>query len=208
MAIKIIVDGKNVLIPRGYGIAPRKTPFAVDYTLLCTMMTTPGLTVFYVDPETNALTKVTRENAKKIYKEGEEKLEKIRKGNVGKVITEKPIEIDIPKKEVRAEENTDEDTDEDDEDTPSASNSTPPATSENTDNVQDETANQDKPNEESKETVNTPPAEETTDNGFDFTPIIKPDEEDIKPAAPIEPPLYSNQNNNHWKPKHGNNRRN
>lgn len=54
------------LIPRIGVLAPRLEPFKADRTLIATIMSTPGLTVNFVNPETNATTKLTRQNMDRI----------------------------------------------------------------------------------------------------------------------------------------------
>lgn len=64
--LKIQVLGKG-LIPRGYGLAPRVNPFPADLTLIGTILNTNGLTVNYLNPETNKMCPLTKENLKKVY---------------------------------------------------------------------------------------------------------------------------------------------
>jgi len=71
--IPIRVLGRG-LIPRGYGIAPRMNPFMADLTLVSTIMSTPGLIVEYLNPDSGKSVKLTRENYQKIYKKHEEGL--------------------------------------------------------------------------------------------------------------------------------------
>lgn len=68
--LKIQVLGKG-MIPRGYGLAPRKEPFYADLTLIATIIQTNGLTVNYVNPETGELKPLTRTNLTTIYKKYE-----------------------------------------------------------------------------------------------------------------------------------------
>ena len=62
------------LIPRGYGLAPRKEPFPADPTLIQTLLNTRGLIVEYVNPQTRKSTLLTRDNYQKIYKHHMEKV--------------------------------------------------------------------------------------------------------------------------------------
>ena len=64
--IKIQVLG-NGLIPRGYGLAPRTEPFAVDYTVARLILVTKGLTVNFVNPETKVLSPLTKSNIKDVF---------------------------------------------------------------------------------------------------------------------------------------------
>ena len=64
--LKIQVFGKG-LIPRGYGLAPRKNPFPADYVLIGTILNTPGLSVKYINPETGVPADLTKSNLKKIW---------------------------------------------------------------------------------------------------------------------------------------------
>lgn len=66
--LKITVEGKG-LIPRGLGIAPRRTPFAADLPLIGTIMATPGLKVKYLNPIDNKLKPLTPSSLKAIYKQ-------------------------------------------------------------------------------------------------------------------------------------------
>lgn len=68
--LKIQVLGKG-LIPRGYGIAPKKTPFPADLTLIGIILSTPGLKVNFLNPETNVFSPLTRENYQRTYKKYE-----------------------------------------------------------------------------------------------------------------------------------------
>lgn len=64
--LKIQVNGKG-MIPRGFGLAPRKEPFAADLTLIGTILNTKGLTVKFVNPETGKFQDLTKANVKKIW---------------------------------------------------------------------------------------------------------------------------------------------
>ena len=64
--IKIQVLGKG-MIPRGYGLAPRLEPFYADLTFINTILSTPGLTVRYLNPVTMQFGDIDRKNVKRIY---------------------------------------------------------------------------------------------------------------------------------------------
>ena len=65
--LMIQVNGTG-MIPRGYGLAPRKEPFAAsDIHLINLILNTKGLTVNFVNPETNQLQSVTNKNLKQIW---------------------------------------------------------------------------------------------------------------------------------------------
>ncbi len=64
--LKIRVLGKG-LIPRGYGLAPRKDPFPADLTLISTILHTPGLEVHMLHPGDGHDIKVTTSNVKKLW---------------------------------------------------------------------------------------------------------------------------------------------
>lgn len=64
--VKIQVFGQG-LIPRGYGIAPRKTPFEADLSLIKTIMTTPGLKVHLINPANQKSVEVTHSNVERLY---------------------------------------------------------------------------------------------------------------------------------------------
>ena len=66
MSLKIQVLGKG-LIPRGYGLAPRKDPFNADLTLIQTILSTPGLIVNYIRPEDNKPVALDRNNLKRVW---------------------------------------------------------------------------------------------------------------------------------------------
>lgn len=64
--LKIQVLG-NGLIPRGYGLAPRKDPFQADLTLIRTILSTAGLKVNMIHPETNRPVEITNQNLKRMW---------------------------------------------------------------------------------------------------------------------------------------------
>lgn len=71
--LNIIVLGSG-LIPRGYGIAPRRAPFAADLKLIKLIVDTANLKPCMIHPETGATVPLTASNCDKMYKlYGEEK---------------------------------------------------------------------------------------------------------------------------------------
>lgn len=85
--LKIQVLGKG-LIPRGYGLAPRKDPFNADLTLIGTILNTSGLSINFLHPEDNRLIPLTKSNLKRIwdtYSNMEYKTEKSKEVNVNNV---------------------------------------------------------------------------------------------------------------------------
>lgn len=64
--LKIQVLGRG-MIPRGYGLAPRLEPFPADFTLITTIMSTPGLNVNMIHPETGRVVPLTNQNVKRMY---------------------------------------------------------------------------------------------------------------------------------------------
>lgn len=62
--LKIQVLGKG-LIPRGLGLAPRKEPFMADFTLIATILSTPGLKVNMLHPEDGHAIELTNSNLKR-----------------------------------------------------------------------------------------------------------------------------------------------
>ncbi len=64
--LKIQVLGKG-LIPRGMGLAPRKNPFFADFTMISTILATPGLQVNYLNPETNTMQSLTPKNLQRVW---------------------------------------------------------------------------------------------------------------------------------------------
>lgn len=65
-SLKIQVLGRG-MIPRGYGLAPRKNPFSADYYLIATILSTPGLSVKYINPETGVPTDLTKSSLKRVW---------------------------------------------------------------------------------------------------------------------------------------------
>lgn len=65
--LKIQVNGRG-LIPRGYGLAPRKDPFmANDINLIGLILNTSGLSVKYVNPSNGRLEDLSKKNLKKVW---------------------------------------------------------------------------------------------------------------------------------------------
>lgn len=64
--LKVQVLGKG-MIPRGYGLAPRLEPFPADFTLITTIMSTPGLSVNMIHPENGRVVPLTNQNVKRMY---------------------------------------------------------------------------------------------------------------------------------------------
>ena len=65
--LNIQVNGYG-MIPRGYGIAPRKEPFPVtDLYFINLILNTHGLSVKFVNPDTNKLEDLNKNNLKKIW---------------------------------------------------------------------------------------------------------------------------------------------
>jgi hypothetical protein len=79
--LKIQVLGKG-LIPRGYGLAPRKEFFKADLSLIQIILTTPGLKVNMLSPVDGKIIPVTRENVKKLW-------DKYRSDRIQNVVVEK-----------------------------------------------------------------------------------------------------------------------
>lgn len=69
--LKIQVLGKG-LIPRGLGIAPRKEPFYADFTLICTILKTPGLIVNMIHPDGRSI-RLTNANCKSMFEKYRDK---------------------------------------------------------------------------------------------------------------------------------------
>ena len=64
--LNIIVLGSG-LIPRGYGIAPRKNPFQADLKLIKLLIDTNGLKPCFINPDTKAAVPLTAANCEKMY---------------------------------------------------------------------------------------------------------------------------------------------
>lgn len=64
--LEVIALGSG-LIPRGHGIAPRKTPFKVDRKTLKLFTETPGLQIYAINPETGAKVRLDASNYSKQY---------------------------------------------------------------------------------------------------------------------------------------------
>jgi hypothetical protein len=71
--LPIIVKGSG-LIPRGHGIAPKLFPFPATMQHIYLILSTRGLSVEFVDPDTNAHIPINRTNLQKIYESYQEKL--------------------------------------------------------------------------------------------------------------------------------------
>ena len=57
----------NGLIPRGHGIAPKKEPFPADLRLIGIILSTGGLKVNFVHPDSGKLIPLNRENYQDMY---------------------------------------------------------------------------------------------------------------------------------------------
>ena len=64
--LKIQVLGRG-MIPRGYGLAPRKEFFNADLNLIGTILMTPGLKVNMLNPEDGKIIQVTNSNLKTLW---------------------------------------------------------------------------------------------------------------------------------------------
>ena len=64
--LQIQVLGRG-LIPRGYGLAPRKTPINADLNLINLIMATPGLKMKYIDPNNGTAHDLTNKNLKTVW---------------------------------------------------------------------------------------------------------------------------------------------
>ncbi len=64
--LRIQVLGSG-LIPRGHGIAPKKEPFPADLRLIGIILSTGGLKVNFVHPNSGKLVPLTRENYQAMY---------------------------------------------------------------------------------------------------------------------------------------------
>ena len=65
LKIKVLGTG---LIPRGYGLAPRKEPFMADLTLIQTILgTCPNLKVLYLNPISGKFDQLTKKTAKYVW---------------------------------------------------------------------------------------------------------------------------------------------
>lgn len=88
--LKIQVLGKG-LIPRGYGIAPKKNPFPADLILIETILQTPGLKVRMQHPGDGHFIDVTTSNIKKLWNQYSDKYVKDPKAGMStKVEVKKP----------------------------------------------------------------------------------------------------------------------
>ena len=85
--LKIQVLGKG-LIPRGYGLAPKKNPFPADLILIETILKNPGLKVRMMHPDDGHFVDVTTKNVKRLWEAYSDKYTKDPKdGMHGKVST-------------------------------------------------------------------------------------------------------------------------
>jgi hypothetical protein len=94
--MKIVVKGKG-LIPRGYGLAPRLTPFNADLNHIAVMLATGTFQIETVDPDTNKPVIVTKQNVMKLYRRHEE----VKKNGTKKEVT--PVQDKVVDEEVKVE---------------------------------------------------------------------------------------------------------
>ena len=102
--LKIQVLGKG-LIPRGYGLAPKKNPFPADLILIETILKNPGLKVRMMHPDDGHFVDVTTKNVKRLWDAYSDKYTKDPKdGMHGKVSTNvAPVKPVAPKVEQKEE---------------------------------------------------------------------------------------------------------
>lgn len=102
--LKIQVLGKG-LIPRGYGLAPKKNPFPADLILIETILKNPGLKVRMMHPDDGHFVDVTTKNVKRLWEAYSDKYTKDPKdGMHGKVSTNvAPVKPVVPKAEQKEE---------------------------------------------------------------------------------------------------------
>ena len=102
--LKIQVLGKG-LIPRGYGLAPKKNPFPADLILIETILKNPGLKVRMMHPDDGHFVDVTTKNVKRLWDAYSDKYTKDPKdGMHGKVSTHvAPVKPVAPKVEPKEE---------------------------------------------------------------------------------------------------------
>ena len=107
--LKIQVLGRG-LIPRGYGLAPRKTPFFADLMMIETILHTNGLQVVMIHPEDGHGVRVTTQNVRKLWNAYSDKYKSdVRAGKtkapaVSKVTT--PTKTETPAQPVQSFQNT------------------------------------------------------------------------------------------------------
>ena len=74
MFLPVKINGRG-LIPRGHGLAP-KSFVKADEQLVKLIMQTPGLSMEYIQPETNTLVPITRTNYMELFESHENYLNK------------------------------------------------------------------------------------------------------------------------------------
>lgn len=108
--LKIQVLGKG-LIPRGYGLAPKKHPFPADLILIETILKTPGLKVRMEHPADGHMVDVTTSNIKKLWAAYSDKYTNdpnrgMYKRNVSRpTVPDKPVDTQVPYVPVPAHDN-------------------------------------------------------------------------------------------------------
>lgn len=102
--LKIQVLGKG-LIPRGYGLAPKKNPFPADLILIETILKNPGLKVRMMHPDDGHFVDVTTKNVKRLWEAYSDKYTKDPKDGMHvKVSTNiAPVKLVAPKVEQKEE---------------------------------------------------------------------------------------------------------
>ena len=93
--LKVRILGQG-LIPRGYGLAPRKDPIEVDWRFLNLLLNHGSFKVQYLDPEKKQFFDVTNANAKKVY----EKFSDTNVRTIVKIEEPKKVETVVVPKEV------------------------------------------------------------------------------------------------------------
>jgi hypothetical protein len=86
--MKIIVKGKG-LIPRGYGLAPRLTPFNASFDHIAIMLATGTFQLETIDPDTKKPVIITKHNFRKLYSRHQE----VKKSDIRKETTPAPVQV-------------------------------------------------------------------------------------------------------------------
>ena len=111
--LNIQVLGRG-LIPRGHGIAPKKSPFPADLTLIQLILRTPGLSINYINPKTKKWSPLNNENLTEVwnrfsdYKETKPSQNEVSKPVVPEAVKEKAIPITPAVEEKKVEEKKEE----------------------------------------------------------------------------------------------------
>lgn len=94
--LQIQILGRG-LIPRGYGLAPRKELVSADPSFIQLLLKTRGLTLNYYNPESKKLAPLTKENYQQVYDHyGRRAYDPGEKAEANKVAAQAPTAPHVP----------------------------------------------------------------------------------------------------------------